>query len=336
MEFGVVPLPTAGLGGELARRAEALGFDVCLFPDTQNLAGDPYSAACLGAHATTRIRLGPGVTNPVTRLAAVTASAIGTVQVESGGRAILGLGRGDSSAAHAGVPAATTARLEEYARTVRAYLQGETVAAGDLHSGIGWLAESGMPAVPVDLACTGERTIRAAARVADRVSFAVGAAPERLRWALEVARDALGEAGRDASDVQFGAYLNIVTDPDAARARALARTGVGLVAHFAAMKGSRVEVLPERLQPVATQLATAYEMARHGRTDARQSQILDDDFVDWFAIAGEPAYCVDRLAEVAQLGLHHVYVVGGAEQEGSLALVDAHALFADRVLAALR
>jgi 5,10-methylenetetrahydromethanopterin reductase len=336
ISFGVVPLPTPGLGGELARRAEALGFDACLFPDTQNLAGDPYSASCLGAHATSRIRLGPGVTNPVTRLPAVTASAIGTVHLESRGRAVLGLGRGDSSAAHAGVPAATTETLESYARTVQAYLRGETVAGPELDSGIGWLTAAGLDKVPLDMACTGPRTIQVAARVADRVSFAVGAAPERLRWALGVAREALAEARRDPEEVQFGAYLNIVADPSLSRARALARTGVGLVAHFSAMKGSRPDALPPQLRPVAERLATSYEMARHGRGDARQSQIVDDAFVDWFAIAGEPAYCVDRLRELSELGLRHVYVIGGAEHEGSLALVDAHELFAEKVMAVLR
>src|SRR5438046_2706929 len=51
----------------------------------------------LAAQATTRVRLGPGVTNSVTRDPAVTASAALALQAESGGRAVLGIGRGDSS-----------------------------------------------------------------------------------------------------------------------------------------------------------------------------------------------------------------------------------------------
>ncbi len=43
--------------------------------------------------ATSRLGLGTGVTNPLTRHPAVTAAAIATVQLESGGRAVLGLGR---------------------------------------------------------------------------------------------------------------------------------------------------------------------------------------------------------------------------------------------------
>jgi 5,10-methylenetetrahydromethanopterin reductase len=54
----------------------------------------------VAAGQTTRIRLGTGVTNPFTHHAAVTAFAIATVHAVSGGRATLGIGRGDSALAH--------------------------------------------------------------------------------------------------------------------------------------------------------------------------------------------------------------------------------------------
>ena len=68
-----------------------------LVADSQNLNADVWVELALAAAATERLRLGPGVTNPATRHPAVTASAAATLQEESGGRAVLGLGRGDSS-----------------------------------------------------------------------------------------------------------------------------------------------------------------------------------------------------------------------------------------------
>src|SRR5947208_2352240 len=91
-----------GLTTMQAERAEASGFDGLLLVDSQNLAGDPYVSLALAAKVTDRLKLGTGVTNPVTRHAAATASAIATVQGESGGRAQLGIGRGDSALAHLG------------------------------------------------------------------------------------------------------------------------------------------------------------------------------------------------------------------------------------------
>ena len=93
----------------MAQRAEADGFDGWFVVDSQNLAGDCYVALAQAAAATERIQLGTGVTNPFTRHPAVTASAIASVHAASGGRAVLGIGRGDSALAHLGLAPAPVA-----------------------------------------------------------------------------------------------------------------------------------------------------------------------------------------------------------------------------------
>src|SRR5437879_5575687 len=81
----------------MARQAEEWGFTGLLLADSQNLNADIWVELALAGAATSRLRLGPGVTNPVTRHPAVTASAAATLQAETGGRAVLGFGRGDSA-----------------------------------------------------------------------------------------------------------------------------------------------------------------------------------------------------------------------------------------------
>jgi 5,10-methylenetetrahydromethanopterin reductase len=85
---------------DLATRAEGWGFDGLLLVDSENLVGDPYVELALAARATERLRLGPAVTNPVTRHPA----AVATLQVESEGRAVMVLGRGDSAVLQLGIP----------------------------------------------------------------------------------------------------------------------------------------------------------------------------------------------------------------------------------------
>ena len=111
--------PCAAYTAKLALRIEEMGFDLLLTPDTQNLCADPYGQLSLAAANTRTLKLGTGVTNPVTRVAAVTASAMATLQIESAGRAICGIGRGDSSAAHIGQRQATTRELRDYRVTVK-------------------------------------------------------------------------------------------------------------------------------------------------------------------------------------------------------------------------
>src|SRR5437879_5903125 len=97
MEIGVLMVPQARRTADSARRVEELGFHTVLFPDSQNLAPEVWGQLMLAARTTRRVQLGPGVTNGVTRDPAVTASAALALQVESDGRAVLGLGRGDSA-----------------------------------------------------------------------------------------------------------------------------------------------------------------------------------------------------------------------------------------------
>ena len=73
-----------------------------------------------------------------------------------------------------------------------------------------------LPKVPVDVAATGPKVIAAAARHADRVTFAVGADAERIRWGMEVARAARAEAGLSA-EIPFGAYVTLIVHDDPER-----------------------------------------------------------------------------------------------------------------------
>lgn len=87
MEFWNATAHVAGEAARLAEQVESEGFDGRTFGDTQCIAADPFVGLTLAAAAAPRLKLGVGVTNPVTRHAAVTACSIATVQLASGGRA---------------------------------------------------------------------------------------------------------------------------------------------------------------------------------------------------------------------------------------------------------
>ena len=123
----MITFPIPGAFAQMARMVEESGFDGIGIVDTQNLAADPYSELCLAAHATKHLKLRTAVTNPVTRHPAVTASAIATVQAESGGRAVLGIGRGDSAVAKIGERAPSSKDFARYISQVQGFLRGEEV-----------------------------------------------------------------------------------------------------------------------------------------------------------------------------------------------------------------
>ena len=73
-----------------AKEYESAGLAGMVVWDAQSSDGDCYVSLAAAAMATTTLKLGTGVTNPVTRHPAVTASAIASLQAISNGRAVLG------------------------------------------------------------------------------------------------------------------------------------------------------------------------------------------------------------------------------------------------------
>jgi probable F420-dependent oxidoreductase len=118
-----------GKAREIARRTEAAGFSHLALGDTQNLGPETWSQLMLVAGASTRIRIGTGVTNTTTRDVALTASAALALQLESGGRAFCGIGRGDSALAKIGRKPAAPDVFEADLAHLRAYLAGESTPA---------------------------------------------------------------------------------------------------------------------------------------------------------------------------------------------------------------
>ena len=309
-DFWQLTFPMPGLSESRAVAAENSGWDGLFFADTQCLSGDIYSAMCLAAKATTTLKVGTAVTNPVTRHAAVTASAIATVQVESNGRAVLGIGRGDSSLGLLGQKPAPAARLADYIEQLQGYLRGGPVDLDGFASRISWINDSGQPKVPVDVASTGPQVIALAARFAERITFAMGADPVRIAQGVEDARRAAEEAGRDPEKLGFGAYVNIACDSNVQRARDIVRGSAGTFAHFSGMSAAASAGLQDA--PVFQHIGANYDMANHASGKAAHMEAVSDEFVSRFAVAGPPALCVDRLGELIDQGLDHLVLTMGS------------------------
>jgi 5,10-methylenetetrahydromethanopterin reductase len=309
MDIGVIAFAGPKRTATFARLAEDMGFASLRFPDSQNLAPEVWGQLMLAAAATTRIQLGPGVSNSITRDAALTASAALSLQVESDGRAVLGIGRGDSSVQRIGKSPDPVAHFERYLAMVQTYLSGGSVDRDGFASRLEWLAHVRVAKVPVEVAATGPRVIEIAARHADRICFAVGADPEHLGAAIAHARVAAKAAGRDPDTLRYGAFVNCVLHDDLAVARDALRGTVATFARFSAMRGSPLAQLPAPLRRTVEYLRGHYDMREHTRADAGHTAGIDDAFVDWFAIAGPVERALPRFRQLAALGLDFLHVV---------------------------
>ena len=311
---------------EEARRVEAEGWDGQMFMCSQNLSADPYVQMGVWATATERLKMSTGVTNPFTRNLAVTAGAAATVQAVSNGRAVLGIGRGDSALAYLGHAPVSTKSFETSLRHLQILLSGGEIPfsefgssgdAPDIHAlslggrpegvKLRWLNPD-VPKVPLDVAATGPKVIAMAARIAERVTFSVGAEAERMAWALETARAA--EGGRKVS---YGAQLVVVCHPDMDVAMETAMHMAPPLARFQVIEGKQVGPADKAMSENLEAIKGGYDMNKHGVHDAKDRIVgggLTPEFVRNFAIVGGPDAVTERLLGLKKMGLERFVVVG--------------------------
>lgn len=348
MEIWTSSRSLPGNAGGVAKQAEDEGWSGMTFTDSQNLSGDPYVALTVAALATTQLKVATGVTNPWTRHPAVTASAITCVDIESGGRAELGIGRGDSALAYLGLAPSPPSRLSSYLQMLRSYLRGDSVPMSDLVEGgaqpidahlplsaapdasrIEWLNKGypGRAPVPVFVTASGPKVISLAATWADRVTLAVGADPARLSWAIGLARQV------DPA-VRIGAFVNVLVDEDRDRALALSSGAIASIARFSAMHGKAQGPVSNDDRTVLERVPRAYEITRHFE-NAAQSEIITPEFAARYAILGPGSYCRERLLELAELGIDRFHIVGAARDIGRDESMASQRRFVDEVLSQL-
>jgi 5,10-methylenetetrahydromethanopterin reductase len=336
MELWATRIPETGTAVVQAERAERAGWDGITFTDSQNLVGDPFVAVALAAGATERLRFATGVTNAYTRHPAALANVAATVQEATDGRFVLGIGRGDTALFHLGQKPMKVDDFTAAVADLQTYLANGTIDCDGHPSRLQWLDRVRQPKVPLDIAASGPRVIAFAAQIAERVTLAVGADPDRVEWALTVARRAAADAGRDPAEISFGAYVNVGCHPDRDAARDLISGGVAAFAHFSSMPGSTGAGLTESDRAVAAEVGRRYDSNVHLRNHAEHTGALTPAFVDRFAVVGPPDACIDRLRGLVDLGIERFVITGasfGADRDDARV---AEGLVVDEVLPALR
>lgn len=229
-----------GAYGRLAARAETLGFEDVTVHDLL-LRRPVWPLLCDVARCTQRVLVGPNVTHPHLTHPALIAASVAHLDELSGGRAVLGIGRG-SLYGLVGMENPSSLRgLEEAVEVVRRLLSGDRSAmAGEVFG----LAEGAALQfgsrrdVPVYLGTLGQAGARLAGRIADGVRAAAQWDPawmERIRaWVAEGAQ----AAGRDPAEVDLVAenWTYLSEDREAAR-----REARGLLATFLPHLGAMLD-----------------------------------------------------------------------------------------------
>jgi 5,10-methylenetetrahydromethanopterin reductase len=214
---------------ERARLAEANGYSAVWVAD-ERFYREVYSCLSRLAGHTSKVLLGPCVTDPFARHPALTAMAIATLDEISGGRAILGIGAGISGFAELGIDRRKPVRaIREAIELVRALLRGDTVDyLGEVIAfNQGRLSFPPLrPEISIYVASNGPLGQRVAAELADGVIMEACASAAEVRAFRAAVEGAARKAGRDPQAIRIIARLNTCVAADGRVARDAVRPTV--------------------------------------------------------------------------------------------------------------
>jgi 5,10-methylenetetrahydromethanopterin reductase len=292
VHVGVLPNRPVVQVADLAELAEDLGFAGIWVADSQSIFRDAFAALTLSATRTRALSLATAVTNPVTRHPATIACSFATLDELSEGRAILGIGVGESSVETLSLRPARLARLEQAALVLRGLMSGDEVEWDGARIRMTWPVR----AIPIVFASSGPRSLETAGRVADGVLFQVGAEPAMVRYAFE-------HIDRGAAGRKVTRYMRLACSVDHDR-EAARRAAAGYVA---AAAGTIFRSAPEVLDPALlrdiTTMKERYDYFEHTSTTAAHAELVTERIIDAVAIAGTPADVIPRFRELSALGV---------------------------------
>ncbi len=293
IHVGVLPNRPIEDLATLAQHAEELGFAGIWVADSQSIFRDAFCALALCAARTRKLKLATGVTNPVTRHPAILACSFATLDELSGGRAVLGIGVGESSVETLSLRPARIARLEQAALALRGLLAGEEVSWDGARIRMTWRVQP----IPIVFASSGPRSLEAAGRVADGVLFQVGATPAMVSYAF-------GHIERGAAGRPVTRYMRLAcsVDHDRGAARSAA-AGYVAAAAGTVFRSAPAEMLDEGLVGDIRALKERYDYYEHTSSAAPHTELVTDRILDSIAIAGTPEEAVPRFRELVALGV---------------------------------
>jgi probable F420-dependent oxidoreductase len=253
------------------------------------------------------------VTNPATRDLTVTASLFATLNLISGGRMELGIGRGDSSRRVMGKKPVSWSQLEAAVKEFRDLTSGREVQHDGQPTRLSWAKD----APRIWVAGYGPKVLHMAGRVADGIILQF-ADPALIDWCMGFVKEGARAAGRDASQIDVMAAAPVWVSNDLSIGRERVRWFPALVSNHV-MDLIR-QYKPEDLPPALTSYVEdrgRYDYQHHCEVDSDNANFVSDEVVDRFCLLGNADAHQKKLRDLAAVGVtqFNIYLMCGDEEQ---------------------
>jgi 5,10-methylenetetrahydromethanopterin reductase len=302
---------------ELARSTEAAGFASVWVAENPFQRG-VFATAGACAATTERIRIGIGVINPYSRHPALIAMEAAALDELAGGRALLGVGSGIGAAVRSmgfSYDRPVTA-VREAVAIIRAMLSGESVTYhGRVFrtDGIRLGFRPHRSGLPIYTAASGEPALRACGEIADGLIVSNLTPARSTERMAAIVAEAAAKAGRAMPRVVQ--YVPCVSAVDGAAARDAVKSILGdMLTAFWPADGDwpkSKETLVADSGIARHDFTVALGRLRRGEDAAA---VLDDRFVDAFAIAGTTDECLRQAMRYRAAGADELALTFAAAQ----------------------
>jgi probable F420-dependent oxidoreductase len=300
----------------LCKQAEQAGFTYAWFFDSHVLWRECYVTMAMCMEHTNSIRFGPCVTNPGVREWSVAASLFATLEIQSGNRFDMGLGRGDSSRRVLGHKPLNAETMLEFASAVKAMVHGDEVQYDESIPPVLLPWANGYE-MPVWIAAYGPKVLAAAGTEANGLILQI-ADPTLVKWLADHAVNAGKETGRDMSNFKIMSAAPAWTG-DINKAREQTRWFPAMVGNHVAdlvdRYGKGGATVPKRLTDYV-EGRKGYDYRHHADKDADHLGFITDDIIDSFGVLGTVEQHIEKLKELESIGVtqFNIYLMCGDEE----------------------
>jgi probable F420-dependent oxidoreductase len=304
VDFGIVAQtnPPARDLVELAQRAEDAGFTNFWTFDSCVLWQEPFVIYSQILAATDHIKVGPMVTNPLTRDWTVTASLFATLNDMFGSRMVCGIGRGDSAVRVTGGSPASLSTLGEAMGVIKDLAEGRAVDVRGTTVKFPWVTDGHLDVL---MAAYGPKALDLAGRGSDGLIMQL-ADPFVVNWAVGVAEAAARAAGKDEDDFYVCVAAPAYVGEDRAHLRDQTRWFGGMVGNHVAdivnKYGAESGAVPQALTDYI-KAREGYDYSHHGQAGNPSTEFVPDEIVDRFCVLGPVEEHRERLEELRDLGV---------------------------------
>ena len=302
---------------ELVKFSEENGLKYAWITDHYNNR-DAYAVLThIGAN-TSKINIGPGVTNPYTRTPPQLASAIATVNEVSGGRAVFGIGPGDKVTFDGlGIEwVKPLSMVRETVEIVRKLLTGKKISYDGKVCKIksAKLDYQKGAEIPVYIGAQGPKMLKLAGEIAEG-ALVNGSHPRDFETAVKLLKEGCESAGKNFNDFDVAAYTSFSIADTKEEAEKTAKPVTAFI-----VAGSPDTVFEKHGIPIED-----VKKVRDGFKESFGAAIkaVTPEMLDCFSICGSPDECIEQIDSLFKAGVTQMITGSplGPEKSKSIELI---------------